>query len=200
MGGAAELKVVLVLMMVVVVMIGGGGVEAQSWCVARSNVSDKALQTALDYACGAGADCAPIQSNGLCYLPNTLVSHASYAFNSFYQRKGQGSGTCDFSGTANIAISDPSYGSCVFPSSLSTAGGTTSTPTPTSTPTTGTTASTPTTSSTNTPVYSLAPGSSIPTTDTNKAALRPSITIVLPFSLLLSSFTYLFTHVVSVQR
>ncbi|RAL54337.1 hypothetical protein DM860_001465 [Cuscuta australis] len=94
-----------------------------TWCVARSEASDAALQRALDYACGAGADCIPLQSDGLCFLPNTLLAHASYAFNSYYQRRAMAPGSCDFSGTANVAKTDPSYGSCVYPSSLSTAGG-----------------------------------------------------------------------------
>lgn len=83
------------------------GVEAL-WCVARSEANDQSLQTALDYACGAGADCAPISSNGLCFLPNTLQAHASYAFNSFYQRKNMAPGSCNFAGTATIAKTDPS--------------------------------------------------------------------------------------------
>ncbi|KAI9075738.1 hypothetical protein K1719_042224 [Acacia pycnantha] len=102
-----------------VVGVGGG-----SWCVARSDASSQALQTALDYACGAGADCRPIQSDGLCFLPNTIQAHASYAFNSYYQRKSRGPGSCDFAGTATIAQTDPSYGSCVYPTSASAAGGT----------------------------------------------------------------------------
>nr|GMD89642.1 PLASMODESMATA CALLOSE-BINDING PROTEIN 3-like [Ipomoea batatas] len=97
-----------------------------SWCVARSDASDQALQAALDYACGFGADCAPILSDGLCYLPNTLLAHASYAYNSYYQRKGRAPGSCDFAGTANIARTDPSYGSCIYPSKPSAAGGTVS--------------------------------------------------------------------------
>ncbi|KAB2009273.1 hypothetical protein ERO13_D10G141000v2 [Gossypium hirsutum] len=106
--------------------------EGASWCVARSDASNQALQTALDYACASGADCTPLQSDGLCFLPNTIQAHASYAFNSYYQRRAIAPGSCDFAGTATVAKTDPSYGSCMYPSSLSTAGGL---PTPT-TPTT----------------------------------------------------------------
>ncbi|CAD6250949.1 unnamed protein product [Miscanthus lutarioriparius] len=81
-----------------------------AWCIARSGASDKALQSALDYACGpaGGADCAPIQSSGLCYLPNTLAAHASYAFNSIFQRSRAAPGACDFAGTATVTLTDPS--------------------------------------------------------------------------------------------
>ncbi|GAB4851892.1 hypothetical protein Ancab_031291 [Ancistrocladus abbreviatus] len=126
----AILKLALVIVMAMVVSVEG------NWCVARSDASDQALQTALDYACSAGADCVPIQSTGLCYLPNTMQSHASYAFNSFYQRKQLSAGSCDFAGTATIAKTDPSYGSCVYPPNPSTAGAM-STP-GTTTPTTAT--------------------------------------------------------------
>ncbi|XP_068331400.1 PLASMODESMATA CALLOSE-BINDING PROTEIN 3-like [Pyrus communis] len=91
--------------------------SSTTWCVARSDASTQALQTALDYACGAGADCSPIQSDGLCYLPNTIQAHASYAFDSYYQRQAKAPSSCGFSGTATIAQTDPSYGSCVYPSS-----------------------------------------------------------------------------------
>lgn len=84
------------------------------------------MQRGLDYACAAGADCSPIQENGLCYLPNTLQAHASYAFNSFFQRSFMAPSSCDFSHTATLAKTDPSYGSCVYPASPSTAGGITS--------------------------------------------------------------------------
>ncbi|KAG5560656.1 hypothetical protein RHGRI_003851 [Rhododendron griersonianum] len=101
------------------------GVEAAAtWCVARSDASQAALQTALDYACDAGADCSPVRPSGPCHLPNTVQSHASYAFNSYYQRKGSAPDSCDFGGTATASKTDPSYGSCVYPSSPSTAGGT----------------------------------------------------------------------------
>jgi len=83
---------------------------AAAWCIARSGASDKALQSALDYACGpaGGADCAPIQASGLCYLPNTLAAHASYAFNSIFQRSRAAPGACDFAGTATVTLTDPS--------------------------------------------------------------------------------------------
>jgi hypothetical protein len=81
-----------------------------AWCIARSSASEKALRAALNYACGpaGGADCAPIQSSGLCYLPNTLAAHASYAFNSVFQRSRAAPGACDFAGTATTTITDPS--------------------------------------------------------------------------------------------
>ncbi|TMX03590.1 hypothetical protein EJD97_015704 [Solanum chilense] len=98
-----------------------------TWCVARSDASEESLQNALDYACFSGADCAPVLENGLCYLPNTIQAHASYAFNGFYQRMNRAPGSCDFAGTATIAKTDPSYGSCVYPATPSTAGGSTTT-------------------------------------------------------------------------
>ncbi|GAA0166419.1 hypothetical protein LIER_21574 [Lithospermum erythrorhizon] len=105
-------------------------VVGASWCVARNDASDEVLQLALDYACASGADCTTIQQSGLCFLPNTLTAHASYAFNSYFQLKAMAPGSCNFSGTSTIAKTDPSYGSCVYPSSLSTARGTISTGTP----------------------------------------------------------------------
>ncbi|KAF3623351.1 Carbohydrate-binding X8 domain superfamily protein isoform 2, partial [Capsicum annuum] len=93
------------------------------WCVVRSDASHQALQRGLDYACGNGADCAPIQSTGLCYLPNTIQNHAAYAYNSYYQRNNMAPGSCHFSGTATFAKTDPSYGSCVYPASPRAAGG-----------------------------------------------------------------------------
>ncbi|KAL4561125.1 hypothetical protein LXL04_033287 [Taraxacum kok-saghyz] len=104
----------------VVLVVLYGRITAATWCVVRSEASREALQAALDYACAAGADCAPIQQNGLCFLPNTIQAHASYAFNSYYMRRSMAAGSCEFGGTATIAKTDPSYGSCVYPASPST--------------------------------------------------------------------------------
>ncbi|KAK9118894.1 hypothetical protein Scep_016987 [Stephania cephalantha] len=133
----------LVLSMVLLAL--ASGCSEGAWCTCRSDVSDSALQKTLDYACGAGADCNPILQNGPCFQPNTVRAHCSYAVNSYFQKKGQGPGTCEFSNTAIVTQSDPSPGgTCSFPSSASAAGtGTTNTPTGTGTGTgTGGTSST----------------------------------------------------------
>ncbi|KAL5072570.1 hypothetical protein RYX36_011554 [Vicia faba] len=72
------------------------------------DATNQQLLDALNYACGAGADCDPIHPNGSCYNPNTVESHASYAFNSFYQKNKQASGTCDIAGSAHVVSIDPS--------------------------------------------------------------------------------------------
>ncbi|XP_022855226.1 glucan endo-1,3-beta-glucosidase 12-like [Olea europaea var. sylvestris] len=92
------------------------GNSAQTWCVANGKAGEKKLQDALDYACGeGGADCRPIQEGATCYDPNTLEAHASYAFNSYYQKNARTSGACDFGGAAYLVTQSPKFGSCEFP-------------------------------------------------------------------------------------
>ncbi|XP_022751955.1 PLASMODESMATA CALLOSE-BINDING PROTEIN 3-like [Durio zibethinus] len=87
-----------------------------SWCVASQSASQTALQVALDYACGyGGADCAAIQPGGGCYYPNTLGAHASYAFNSYYQKNPVPS-SCNFGGIAVTTNTDPSSETCQYQS------------------------------------------------------------------------------------
>uniref|UniRef100_A0A0E0JBR7 X8 domain-containing protein n=1 Tax=Oryza nivara TaxID=4536 RepID=A0A0E0JBR7_ORYNI len=90
-------------------------VDGVTWCVARPGVSQEDLQNALDWACGqGGADCTPLQPGGRCYQPDTLLSHASYAFNIFYQQNGNSDIACNFGGAGTIIKRNPSFGSCKF--------------------------------------------------------------------------------------
>lgn len=84
------------------------------WCVAKPTVPDPIIKQAMDYACGSGADCKEIQPNGPCYEPNTMLAHASYAFNSYWQNRKAAGGTCDFGGTAMLVTVDPSFQKCHF--------------------------------------------------------------------------------------
>lgn len=83
--------------------------DGTTWCVALAGVSQGDLQNALDWACGLGmADCREIQDGGACFEPDTLVSHASYAFNNYYQRNGNSDIACNFGGTATVTKNNPS--------------------------------------------------------------------------------------------
>ncbi|EFJ05512.1 hypothetical protein SELMODRAFT_137087, partial [Selaginella moellendorffii] len=102
--------------------VGGGTATAttlssgNSWCVAKTDVDSRALLTALNYACGQGeADCKEISSPaGSCFQPNSLVSHASYAFNMFYHKYGRKPWNCDFGNTATLTATDPSEYYCIL--------------------------------------------------------------------------------------
>ncbi|XP_022727587.1 glucan endo-1,3-beta-glucosidase 12-like [Durio zibethinus] len=88
----------------------------KTWCVANGEAGKEKLQAALDYACGEGsADCHPIQPGATCYDPNTIEAHASFAFNSYYQKKARQMGTCYFGGAAYVVTQPPKYGNCEFP-------------------------------------------------------------------------------------
>ncbi|GMN54273.1 hypothetical protein TIFTF001_023403 [Ficus carica] len=129
-----------------VLILAMTGHSSANWCICKSGINEKELQKTLDYACGAGADCNPIHTNGPCYNPNTVLSHCNYAVNSYFQKKGQAQGSCDFSGTASVSTSDPSVTGCTYPASASAANtGTTPVTTTTTPSTTTTTTGTPST-------------------------------------------------------
>lgn len=87
---------------------GAPTMAGQAWCVAKSGLMDTTLQDAMDYACGmGGADCSAIQPMGACYNPNTLQAHASYAFNSYFQRN-PSAASCDFGGAGMLVNVNPS--------------------------------------------------------------------------------------------
>ncbi|EPS68573.1 hypothetical protein M569_06194, partial [Genlisea aurea] len=88
---------------------------SQTWCVANEDAGTDKLQQALDYACGNSlVNCRPIQPGATCYDPNTLLAHASFAFNSYYQMMDRASGSCDFGGGAHVVSQPPNFGNCRF--------------------------------------------------------------------------------------
>lgn len=84
------------------------GQDEEYWCIADEQFPDEVLQEAMDWACSNGADCSEVQPCRCCYLPNTVKDHASYAFNSYYQRMKHLGGTCYFSAAAILSSLDPS--------------------------------------------------------------------------------------------
>ncbi|KAM0885267.1 hypothetical protein ACQ4PT_030452 [Festuca glaucescens] len=95
----------------------GGNITGSNgtWCVASTNVSETALQNGLNWACGPGdVDCSAIQPSQPCYQPDTLISHASYAFNMYYQQNGATDVACSFGGAGVRTTKDPSYDACFY--------------------------------------------------------------------------------------
>ncbi|WCJ33888.1 Glucan endo-1 3-beta-glucosidase 7 [Euphorbia peplus] len=93
----------------------GKPTTSPGWCVPKAGVPDVQLQASLDYACGQGIDCGPIQPGGACFEPNTLQSHAAYAMNVYYQSSAKNPWDCDFSQTASLSSNNPSYNNCIYP-------------------------------------------------------------------------------------
>ncbi|XP_010545323.1 PREDICTED: glucan endo-1,3-beta-glucosidase 13 [Tarenaya hassleriana] len=86
-----------------------------SWCIASSKASEKDLRSALDWACGPGnVDCTAIQPSQPCFEPDTLVSHASFVFNSYFQQNGATDVACSFGGAGVKVNKDPSYDNCLY--------------------------------------------------------------------------------------
>nr|ADK92864.1 glycosyl hydrolase 2 [Hypericum perforatum] len=107
-------RLALVLLVVFVAARKSDG-QLEQWCVADEQTPDDELQVALDWVCGkGGANCSQIQVNQPCYLPNTVRSHASYAFNYYFQRYKNKGGSCYFKGAALITGLDPSHSSCRY--------------------------------------------------------------------------------------
>ncbi|XP_058193630.1 PLASMODESMATA CALLOSE-BINDING PROTEIN 1-like isoform X2 [Rhododendron vialii] len=152
-----------VVVLCLVTFLAMAGHSTATYCICKDGLSDSVLQTDIDYACANGADCSHILQNGSCYNPVTVKDHCNYAVNSYYQRKNQVSGSCDFSGTAITTQAVPNQISgCVYPSSPSTAGNTSTTP-----------SLSPSTSPTTPSVFGLGPttGSGSTTNTNNKATV-----------------------------
>ncbi|KAE8683024.1 PLASMODESMATA CALLOSE-BINDING PROTEIN 4 [Hibiscus syriacus] len=132
----------MALLICLVLFLAMTGHSSATYCLCKDGVGDQILQKALDYACGAGADCSAILQKGGCFNPDTVKDHCNYAVNSYFQRKGEAQGSCDFSGSATVSANPPPNiaSTCSFPSSSTgtTTTGTTPTGTTTGSTTTGT--------------------------------------------------------------
>jgi Glycosyl hydrolases family 17/X8 domain len=81
------------------------------WCVfaGGKNVNATELNGALQYACTQrNGTCNAIQPGGKCYRPNSLVVHANWAFNLYWQQFRKSGATCYFNGFATETTKDPS--------------------------------------------------------------------------------------------
>lgn len=74
--------------------------------MAKPTASDDILKSNIEFACGQ-TNCGPIEEGGLCFKPNTLAHHASYAMNNYYQLSGKVAGSCGFQNSAMIVTSNP---------------------------------------------------------------------------------------------
>ncbi|EFJ35794.1 hypothetical protein SELMODRAFT_38969, partial [Selaginella moellendorffii] len=77
------------------------------YCIANPTIPPDMLQRGLDYACSQ-VDCSAIQFDGPCSYPNSIYSHASWAYNLYFQMKARYDYNCYFDNTALISSTDPS--------------------------------------------------------------------------------------------
>ncbi|KAC9391494.1 hypothetical protein E3N88_44130 [Mikania micrantha] len=101
-------------------LLAMAGYSSAAYCVCNTALSDSVLQKNIDYACGFGADCSQISPNGACFNPNTVKDHCNIAVNSYFQKKGQVQGSCDFSSTATVVQALPAGANSACFSSIST--------------------------------------------------------------------------------
>ena len=96
----------------------GNDTTDRTFCIASDDADEKAVQAAMDWACGPGrSDCTAIQPGQGCYEPNDVRSHASFAFDTYYQSQDKAAGSCYFQGAGMVTTTDPSHDTCIFPGS-----------------------------------------------------------------------------------
>lgn len=82
--------------------------KGKQWCLPKEGADEDSLQKNIDYVCGLGVDCSPIQEGGACFFPDTVRAHAAYAMNAYYQSTGKHQHDCDFAQTGATTDTDPS--------------------------------------------------------------------------------------------
>ncbi|EOA22528.1 hypothetical protein CARUB_v10003182mg [Capsella rubella] len=89
-------------------------VSSKQWCIATLTATNAQLQDNINFGCSQGVDCTPIRPGGYCFVPNTLVNHASFVMNAYFQSHGRTKEACSFKNTGTFAGTDPSWGTCVY--------------------------------------------------------------------------------------
>ena len=85
----------------------------EEYCAANAGAGDGALQSAINWACGGYVDCTNISIGGPNYYPDTVLSHASWVFNQYFQANaGQGASACDFNGAGLLTICGTNCTTC----------------------------------------------------------------------------------------
>ncbi|GBG70917.1 hypothetical protein CBR_g8218 [Chara braunii] len=68
-----------------------------TYCVVNDCTADASILVAIDWLCGqTNMSCAATQEAGVCFVPDTPVSHGSYLFNSYYVSQGRRPSACNF--------------------------------------------------------------------------------------------------------
>ncbi|KAL6553187.1 hypothetical protein OROGR_007029 [Orobanche gracilis] len=112
--GMDSAKILLTFIFVILSIAQNSDAQFKDYCVADVQARDETLRNAINWACNNGAICAPINPGQTCFFPNTIFDHASYAFNSYYQKMKNNNGSCYFNAAALLTADDPSHGSCKF--------------------------------------------------------------------------------------
>ncbi|KDP32593.1 hypothetical protein JCGZ_13143 [Jatropha curcas] len=91
--------------------------KGKLWCVVRREAGLMEVERELSTVCSQGNEtCEALAPGNDCYEPISVIWHASYAFSSYWaQFRSQGA-SCYFNGLAKQTTTDPSHGSCKFPS------------------------------------------------------------------------------------
>lgn len=90
--------------------------SSTQWCVASLASTNVQLQANINFGCSQRVDCRPIRPGGSCFSPNTLINHASFVMNTYYQSHGRTTEACRFifGNTGMFTGINPSYGGCIF--------------------------------------------------------------------------------------
>ncbi|XP_030532753.2 probable glucan endo-1,3-beta-glucosidase A6 [Rhodamnia argentea] len=92
--------------------------KGRIWCVVAPGSNNRtALEAALTHSCSQGnGTCEAIRPGKACHEPDSVLSHVSYGFSSYWAQFRKSGASCFFNGLATQTIKDPSHGSCKFPS------------------------------------------------------------------------------------